>query len=152
MLWMQPYRRYFEFSGRSSRAEYWQFMGVVMVAIIIGGLIDSGSESTMRTGLPTLAFIVLIASLIPIYAVTFRRLHDRGMSGWLVGVLWGLNFAAYAFGVFKDSIDSSIIAAPFVLIYWLLLLIQMALVIYLLLEVAKPGDAEANHYGPAPAE
>lgn len=151
MLWMQPLKRYFEFSGRSSRAEYWQFIGVVVVAIAIGFMLDAGSESAARSGIPTLAFIVLIACMIPIYAVTFRRLHDRGMAGWIVGLQWAFNVGAYFFGAIKDSINSSIVAAPFVLIYWVMTLIQIGVGIYLLVQVAQPGDAEANQYGPPPA-
>lgn len=148
---MQPLKRYFEFSGRSSRAEYWQFLGVVAVATAIGFVLDAGNPNAQRTGVPTMSFIVLVARVIPIYAVTFRRLHDRNMSGWLVGILWACNFAALVVGEIKDGISSSIIAAPFVLIYWLVILLQVGIGIYLLTQVAQPGDAEANRFGPPPA-
>ena len=85
MLWMQPLRRYFQFSGRASRAEYWQFMAVFVAAYIVAGAIDIGREGS--DGTPSLAMLVLLGLGIPGYAVTFRRLHDRDQSGWLIGLL-----------------------------------------------------------------
>ena len=147
MLWIQPLKRYFEFSGRSSRAEYWQYIGILLVAIVIAALLDTGNTS----GIPTLAFIVMAGTMIPTYAVTFRRLHDRGKSGWLVGVVWALNIGAYVFRSIKDSISSKLLAAPFALVYWALILIQVGLAIYLLIEVSKPGDPGDNQFGAPPA-
>ena len=73
--------KYAVFSGRASRTEYWMFMlfhlsiGFALVFIAIspagGDLIVLGVN------------LYSLAVLIPGIAVTVRRLHDTGRSGWL---------------------------------------------------------------------
>lgn len=81
-------KKYAEFDGRSTRSEYWYFnlfylIGALVVGIINGiifGIIKAiiGYDFTGITGsLYSLAF------LIPSIAVTTRRLHDVGKSGWM---------------------------------------------------------------------
>jgi uncharacterized membrane protein YhaH (DUF805 family) len=74
-------RRYAEFSGRSRRKEYWFFtlfnflvtFFLSITDVVLGlGAIDFG----LLSGLYSLAV------LIPSIAVTIRRLHDTGRSGW----------------------------------------------------------------------
>lgn len=60
------FKKYATFSGRASRSEYWWWVLFVFVA----GLI------------PMLGMIVSLVTLIPYLAVTARRLHDGGRSGW----------------------------------------------------------------------
>lgn len=68
------YRRYFDFAGRSNRAEYWWFFAFIFGASIFGlvlGLIGA------------IAVLALsLFSVIPSWAVFVRRLHDTGRSGW----------------------------------------------------------------------
>lgn len=101
MHWMiLPYRRYFDFSGRSRRMEYWMFFLLwVIITIVLGigvvGLVAGNwqalSEGTMAPweamgpGLISLLAVFgvfFLASLIPMIAVQVRRLHDLGFSGW----------------------------------------------------------------------
>ncbi len=109
MHWMiLPYRRYFEFSGRSRRKEYWWFavfitvVLMVLVMAVIGtmfGLIQQFSQNpealfrAISSGSWTLlglTMLFLLVSLIPMLTVQVRRLHDLGVSGW-----W---YLAYVFG------------------------------------------------------
>ncbi|MGH7299954.1 MAG: DUF805 domain-containing protein [Candidatus Rokuibacteriota bacterium] len=78
-------RKYAVFSGRSRRSEYWYFALfylliylVLMVVDGIGGFIDPGSGIGLLSGIATLAL------LIPSLAVSVRRLHDTGRSGWWI--------------------------------------------------------------------
>lgn len=85
-------KKYAEFSGRAQRAEYWHFtlinLFIYILLTIIGGLI--GDDVGAIAGLFNLAV------LIPGLAVSIRRLHDVGKSGWmllislipLVGFVW----------------------------------------------------------------
>jgi uncharacterized membrane protein YhaH (DUF805 family) len=66
------FKRYFDFSGRSSRSEFWWWY---LFTVFIGLL-------------PFAAFIILIPSL----AVNVRRLHDINRSGWWLLLLFGLGF------------------------------------------------------------
>ena len=63
---------YVRFSGRSGRAEYWWFYLFWLLAILVGGLLDE-----------TLGSLVVLALLLPNLALSVRRLHDIGKSGWL---------------------------------------------------------------------
>lgn len=104
----EPYRRYLDLAGRSTRREYWVF--VVFVTVVAALLAASLSltvfgVSPARAGLeafdPPLTFwiVVLVTgawalfTLPPLYSVTVRRLHDLGQPGWwallpLIATLW----------------------------------------------------------------
>ncbi len=87
------FSKYATFSGRASRSEYWYFVlfnliitiPLFIVGAIIGALIG-GSKNGMMTALVVgyiLVFIYSLAVIIPGIAVSVRRLHDSGKSGWL---------------------------------------------------------------------
>lgn len=93
MEWMiLPYRRYFDFSGRSRRKEYWMFtllyvlvilvFAALMVAGVVGLKKDEVPGPVFWIGLAALA-LFLLGSLIPSIAVAVRRFHDQDQSGWL---------------------------------------------------------------------
>ncbi|MFD5200025.1 DUF805 domain-containing protein [Streptomyces sp. NPDC058375] len=69
-------KNYAGFSGRARRQEYWMFtlinFVISLVLLIIG----------MMIGVDFLASIYTLAVLIPSLAVSVRRLHDTGRSGW----------------------------------------------------------------------
>ena len=73
------FRNYTNFSGRSTRSDYWY---VVLANIIIGiiiGVVDELlglSESTI-----TISTIYTLATIIPGLALIVRRLHDINLSG-----------------------------------------------------------------------
>ena len=70
--------QYVGFSGRASRSEYWIWWGfVVVVAVAIGSIaLLLGTTGSLVAGL------VGLALFLPNLAVTVRRLHDGGRSGW----------------------------------------------------------------------
>ncbi|MGB7014569.1 MAG: DUF805 domain-containing protein [Candidatus Cybelea sp.] len=79
--------KYAIFSGRSRRSEYWFF--VLFTCLIATALALAGLYVAKVTGgPPTLAeYLVDFFSLlvfIPSLAVSVRRLHDVGMSGWWI--------------------------------------------------------------------
>lgn len=69
--------RYAEFSGRSTRSEFWWFT-------LVSGLLSFGAAGLDRYAGLTRAFYLLVAliHLIPSLAVFARRLHDSNRSGW----------------------------------------------------------------------
>lgn len=93
------FQKYATFEGRAKRSEFWWWMlfqtlvtGVVaiigVVFIIAAGTGNSGGQVNgplvVIGGIfYVLAILVALALLVPTYAVGCRRLHDRGMSGWL---------------------------------------------------------------------
>lgn len=97
MEWMLlPYKRYAEFSGRSRRMEYWmfrlfEFAAIIALFVVVSGLAAVAGSAGGDTaggvfgsigGLLIVAFV--LGSFIPGLAVTVRRLHDTGRSGWML--------------------------------------------------------------------
>ena len=73
-------KKYAEFAGRARRKEYWMFVLVnflIAIAISIGGGILGLEEGTA-----VISGLYSLAVLVPGIAVTVRRLHDTGRSGW----------------------------------------------------------------------
>ncbi|MEU5041221.1 DUF805 domain-containing protein [Streptomyces griseorubiginosus] len=79
MSWfIEALKKYAVFSGRSRRKEYWLFAlfaGIIYVVFLVLGLVSK------QSWLPILPYI---AFLLPGLAVTARRLHDTGRSGWWI--------------------------------------------------------------------
>jgi uncharacterized membrane protein YhaH (DUF805 family) len=92
MHWyLEAIRQYAAFSGRSRRKEYWYF--VLFNFLISAGLGVVAGVAGAVVGAEWLGFAVVmlyfLAVLTPAVAVTIRRLHDTGRSGWwiLLGVV-----------------------------------------------------------------
>ena len=77
------FRKYADFEGRSTRAEYWWRLLFISIASIVFSTIDSfvGSLRGWSSYGPFEAIFTL-ATLMPGLAVTARRLHDFGKTGW----------------------------------------------------------------------
>jgi len=89
------FAKYATFSGRASRSEYWWwvlFTTVVLVGLAVPTLAlgtstsPDGGQTPGPAAYPLLVPVGLFyfAVLVPSLAVTVRRLHDAGFSGWLV--------------------------------------------------------------------
>jgi len=84
MNWyLQALKKYADFSGRARRKEYWFFVlfniiisVVLTVCDVFMGTYSAAASIGILTGIYTLAV------LIPGIAVSVRRLHDTGRSGW----------------------------------------------------------------------
>ncbi|MDC3267823.1 DUF805 domain-containing protein [bacterium] len=75
------FTNYAKFDGRASRSEYWWFYLAYMVAIYPIALIDVvifGLESEILCFSP----LYYLFTFIPWIAVSIRRMHDLGKSGW----------------------------------------------------------------------
>tara|TARA_E500000331_G_C16991367_1_gene597911 strand:- start:313 stop:654 length:342 start_codon:yes stop_codon:yes gene_type:complete len=70
------YKKFFDFSGRASKSEYWWFQ-LFNIIIYVLSLI-------FQRDLALLFSILIIINLIPIYAAGVRRIHDSNKSGWFV--------------------------------------------------------------------
>ncbi len=74
---------YTNFSGRARRQEYWYFTLVNVLVNLVMAIIDRVIGSLMQ--MDNFGFFGVIYALfimIPSIAVTVRRLHDSGRSGW----------------------------------------------------------------------
>lgn len=79
-LWaiQQCFLKYFDFSTRARRAEYWYFM-LFQFLLNMALLMLFFVSPQLSDNLASVANLVL---LIPNFAVSARRLHDVGRSGW----------------------------------------------------------------------
>jgi uncharacterized membrane protein YhaH (DUF805 family) len=79
------FKNYFNFEGRSSRGAYWYWVLASMAIAIILTILDYilFGEATLD-GVAPLGTIFNLIALVPGVALTVRRLHDIGRSGWWV--------------------------------------------------------------------
>lgn len=89
MNWyIQGFKRYFDFGGRSRRKEYWYFALFNLIAVILLAVIDSLTGTfNIELGMGLLGAIYSIATIIPNLSITFRRLHDIDKSAWWILIL-----------------------------------------------------------------
>ena len=112
--------KYFVFSGRAARPEYWYWLLAVITITIVLSIIEGailapalGFEGFAPEAGQPLQLLFTLAICIPSLAVTVRRLHDIGRSGW-----WIL-------------IQLVPFIGALILIWWL----------------TRPSDTEENQYG-----
>jgi uncharacterized membrane protein YhaH (DUF805 family) len=138
-----PLKRYFDFSGRSRRLEFWMFALLNLIVYTVIGIAFLGTGSALQdleagtSNDPSTAYSVIFGGvgmlfllwgvivLIPSIAVSVRRLHDRDMTGW-----WYLGFIILS-GI---PLIGFVVAIAFIVI------------------MALPGTPGPNKYGPSPKE
>jgi uncharacterized membrane protein YhaH (DUF805 family) len=131
------FSKYFVFSGRATRPEYWYFVLFDVLSNFVGQLCDAAlgtgfGKSGVFSGLVALALV------IPHTAVGFRRLHDTEHSGWWVG---GSLLLAIVAGVLL------VVLKPVALILFLALFLVALLMLFWL---CQPGSLGDNRFGPPP--
>jgi len=124
------FARYTDFQGRSRRSEYWWFiLAFYIFLFVVGGLmftiggLSGDNINVIGMALGAVLAIAVLAIFIPGLALSVRRFHDLGQSGWLV-----LVFA---------------IAGAIPLVGFLASIGQ-------LIWFAMPGTTGPNKYGPDP--
>ena len=80
-------KKYAGFNGRARRKEYWLFMLLYFIAMVVAGLFDDlvvGERVAFDSTMGVFSWIVFLGLLIPSTAVSVRRLHDKNLRGWWV--------------------------------------------------------------------
>ncbi len=75
-------QNYCNFSGRSSRSEYWWYMLFYFIVSFIVSFIGNATGSQVLNY--WLSFFVGLALFLPSLGLCVRRLHDINKSGWWV--------------------------------------------------------------------
>ena len=141
-------KAYAQFSGRASRSEYWWFCAFYMLCILGASIIDAAAIGILQLQTPYFIFslIVSISLLMPYTGLSWRRLHDIGIAGWL-NIPWLLiwivlfsyqtqtlafsnNYNEEAYSVI--SVFALIVSVPYVVVYLI------------------PSRGTANKYGASP--
>jgi uncharacterized membrane protein YhaH (DUF805 family) len=81
MNWyIEALKKYADFNGRASRAEYWMFTLISLIIYLFLYLIDK--KIMPGSNVQVISSVYYLAVLLPSLAVNVRRLHDIGRSGW----------------------------------------------------------------------
>lgn len=90
--------KYFTFSGRASRSEYWWFQlffWLILAALfalffLLGGpnSIEGGQMTTFSIVFLILAGLLVLYLYVATITVIVRRFHDKNLSGWWVLALF----------------------------------------------------------------
>ena len=133
-------KKFFKFSGRASRKEYWGFILVMIVVGLIFDLLQLILFNTVLGGIFGLLMSLWgLFIIIPHFAVAIRRLHDTNKSGWYIVLPIAV--------IFLGSIISFMLGEKFILVGILLYIISL---VYLIFLFVKKGDVGENRYGEDP--
>lgn len=101
------FKKYTDFSGRAHRPEYWYFVLFNILVNIACNIVDNVIGTfNPEIGLGLVGGLYMLFVLMPGLAVTVRRLHDTGRSGWwiLVGFIPIVGFLVLiAFMIFRGE-------------------------------------------------
>ncbi|MBI5164628.1 MAG: DUF805 domain-containing protein [Magnetospirillum sp.] len=86
----------FSLNGRVPRKTYWLFLVAITLLLVAGVAVDAMLAGDDGGGFPLMTTLLCIAIIWPSIAVTVKRWHDRGKSGWwmlinlvpAVGPIW----------------------------------------------------------------
>jgi uncharacterized membrane protein YhaH (DUF805 family) len=82
MKWfVEAYRKYAVFKGRARRKEYW---GFVLLNIIVLVLLINMDHMVNSPVTDAAIKLFIVASILPGLAVSVRRMHDINKSGWFL--------------------------------------------------------------------
>lgn len=82
---------YANFRGRARRKEYWGFVlffALTVIFVTVAGVVIDAALGNLDSEEPVFtslfAVLVVLAMIVPALAVTVRRIHDIGLSGWFI--------------------------------------------------------------------
>ena len=152
MYWKVLTTRYAQFNGRAGRREFWLFMLVHYILIVITSILDRlllGDFSSNSGGL--IGGIYGLVTIVPALALGARRLHDIGRTGWwqALVVFWPLTgvFGFWVAALDEGGSSAEALALPGILALISLIAAVTGLIILLVFAVRK-GDDGDNAYGP----
>jgi uncharacterized membrane protein YhaH (DUF805 family) len=75
-------KKFSDFSGRATRREFWMFL--LFNALFAGVTFGIDVVMLLSVGVGFANILYMLAVFVPGVAVTVRRLHDTGRSGWWI--------------------------------------------------------------------
>lgn len=77
------FQKYVTFKGRARRSEYWWFWLLNLIVSIVTLVLDYKLDMiNIEFGIGALSGLYTLIVFLPSLAVSVRRLHDTGHSGW----------------------------------------------------------------------
>ena len=138
----QGFRRYIDFRGRASRAEYWWWW----VFALAGGGLSYLLSTVVESRVPEVVFVVVM--FLPTSAITTRRLHDIGKTGWWKTAWLALGVISGALAFISNEVGSGTLGSvvPGIASG----LVAAAGGIWAVAWLVRQGDAGPNRFGPDP--
>ena len=161
-------RKYADFNGRATRAEYWWWVLATVLASFAIGAVDGFINAFAGPyAFSPFSAIFGLAVLLPDLAVTCRRLHDIGKTGWwqllwfaIAGAGWLIFVAGLIItliSVFSGGWDSDFFDrldftdfVPAIVTFVIAVLVSLAVLIWALVWLVRQGQPGSNKYGPDP--
>ena len=140
------FENYANFSGRARRKEYWMFMLIFVVITFVLSI-----PAAFLGALGNLLIIVwYLALAVPMIAVTVRRFHDSGKSGWWYLASFAPILPAIAMTLFigSEGDGAGLMESLFWVLFAVSLIITFIPFIFLFLN-SEPGT---NKWGSNPKE
>ncbi len=149
------FQNYFKFSGRATRAEYWWFALFTQLLQLAGMIPVLGWA---------VAILGFLATIIPSFSLSVRRLHDIGKSGWWM-LVWLMIIVIYVIliiGFVISAINSEgpgiseeesfLIIMPWLVGFGVFSLVTLGVIIWWVVWFVQKGDKGPNKYGPDPRQ
>ena len=170
----QCYRKCFTYEGRARRAEFWYFwlysvaVNVIFTTVNLQvkssviPIVSAGVAACLGIGLTVLHWVVFLGIGLPMMAVIVRRLHDRGMQGWISILLYGLPaLITEGFCYLQKEYQSEIMeelefhsenVVTFFFGTCVVVVLVLSAFIARMIMMGKAGDVGPNDYGADPVE
>ena len=144
------FSKYAVFSGRARRSEFWYFY--LFYILVAFGL------SFLSIRIPVAKYLYILFGLgvfLPYTAVTVRRLHDIGKSGWILLIFMVVIFLIsmlmfLLIDIIAPTIEGS--SMTVFIVYSIFVLIVLALAIWLIVWLCRDSQPGENKWGPNPKE
>ncbi|SPJ28240.1 DUF805 domain-containing protein [Falsiruegeria mediterranea] len=156
--------KYFVFSGRALRSEYWWFVLFVVIVSIALAIVDAslfGMNPETGESNQVITPIFQLAVVIPMLAAGWRRLHDTGRPGWYLLLPAALSIATMfmvfsgvaVFSVLEQGADDpDALRGPAALLgttgLMVVGVVQLILSVLMIWWLSRPSEEGANDYGP----
>ena len=162
-------KKSFVFTGRARRSEYWWWtLFSFIIGLVVSFVTDEIPEDNYLSSLFASFGVLIISAYLAIvsFAVTTRRLHDIGRSGWwygaalIFGVVWAVWIVVKVFeivagmGVANIDVESETIVLT--VLSEMLGMIVIPYVLYIIYSIVllvwycKDSQPGANMYGENP--
>lgn len=140
------FKNYFNFTGRSSRSEYWWFLLAYLIVTVVIAIIEALIIGIDYAGSGVASNLFTLVTLIGWLSLTARRLQDRGHTGWwqfayLIPIIPLIYFGILF--LFTENPAHAISAG-------LVILLEIVILITLIIILCLPPKEDENKWGRNP--
>ena len=127
------FKKYFDFEGRASKSEFWFFYLFTIIILFAAGFLLGMFMPTDPSYDNLVIWVIYLPLIFPLIAVTARRIHDFGRSGWMQCIF----IPGYIVAEFLGYNAAG----------WI---IWLATIVLFIVYVNQKSDNRKNKFGPVP--